>query len=304
MARFGFGISGNAGGVGSAAPLYEFTVEGQLLDYGLLYNGYSVRTGNLAPTGYRIPTAIDWYWLSFTLGGDSVSGEKLKSTRTDPENHPRWNSFNIATNIVNFNALGGGSRFTNGAFTAITSEGWFATSTIQSATTSVYQRMTSSGITLETFTVSDITGNSVRFLRDATVAEQLLDDGTYIETATDEDGNTYNMVKIGTQVWSAQNLKTTKYNDGTDIPNIKDNTEWTNDTTGAYCSYGNDLLSTYQDTIVLPTITVPTSEMTCTDDTLVIYNNAVLSKSAYTRSGNTYTFNFELQQGDILMFKN
>jgi len=57
---------------------------------------------------------------------------------------------------------------------------------------------------------------------------------------TDIDGNVYNIVTIGTQVWMAGNLKTTKYNDGTAIPNITDNAAWYTLTTGAYTDIYND----------------------------------------------------------------
>lgn len=59
-------------------------------------------------------------------------------------------------------------------------------------------------------------------------------------TATDIDGNVYTTVTIGTQVWMVENLKTTKYRNGTAIPNVIDSALWGNDTTGAYCNYNND----------------------------------------------------------------
>ena len=60
-------------------------------------------------------------------------------------------------------------------------------------------------------------------------------------TVTDVDGNTYNTVTIGTQVWMKENLRTTKYRNADPIPNVTDPTQWYTIITGAYCDYNNDL---------------------------------------------------------------
>jgi uncharacterized protein (TIGR02145 family) len=58
-------------------------------------------------------------------------------------------------------------------------------------------------------------------------------------TVTDIDGNVYQTVQIGTQVWMAENLKTTRYRNGDLIPTNLSNTDWDNATTGAYSIYDN-----------------------------------------------------------------
>jgi len=66
-------------------------------------------------------------------------------------------------------------------------------------------------------------------------------------TVTDIDGIVYTTLKIGTQWWMAENLKVTHYRNGESIPNVTYNTEWSNLSTGAWCSYKNDddSISTY-----------------------------------------------------------
>ena len=64
-------------------------------------------------------------------------------------------------------------------------------------------------------------------------------------TITDIDGNIYNTVQIGNQCWMKENLKTTTYNNGTQIPNITNGTNWGNLITGAYAWYNNE--STWKD---------------------------------------------------------
>ncbi len=57
----------------------------------------------------------------------------------------------------------------------------------------------------------------------------------------DVDGNSYKTVVIGNQVWMKENLRTTKFNDNTDIQNITEPREWARVTTSAYSWYGNDI---------------------------------------------------------------
>ncbi|MFC0878603.1 fibrobacter succinogenes major paralogous domain-containing protein [Saccharicrinis sp. FJH2] len=69
------------------------------------------------------------------------------------------------------------------------------------------------------------------------ILKQLSDKGLIV---SDVDGNVYSTVRIGPQIWMAENLKTTKLNDGTEITQATDNAEWGALTGPGCCWYDND----------------------------------------------------------------
>lgn len=88
--------------------------------YGVLYNWHAVNTGNLCPTGWKVPTGNDIETLNNALGGTAVGGQ-LKETGT-----VHWTSPNEgATNESGFTALPGGRRNPDGSFIYLHDFGFF-----------------------------------------------------------------------------------------------------------------------------------------------------------------------------------
>jgi uncharacterized protein (TIGR02145 family) len=65
----------------------------------------------------------------------------------------------------------------------------------------------------------------------------ILADGSFVDP---RDGYEYSVVLIGDQLWMAENLRATKYNDGTDIPLVENKADWDALSTPGYCWYNND----------------------------------------------------------------
>lgn len=97
--------------------------------YGKLYNWYAVADEReICPPGWQVPSDDDWKQLEIFLGMSKLSaddegtrgtneGGKMKSTRTVPDPHPRWNSPNTgATNETGLSMLPGGYRSQSGYF--------------------------------------------------------------------------------------------------------------------------------------------------------------------------------------------
>ncbi len=65
----------------------------------------------------------------------------------------------------------------------------------------------------------------------------------YGSVISDIDGNSYKTVIIGSQQWMSENLKSSKYNDGTVISNVKVDSLWSELSSGAWCYYSNNSIN-------------------------------------------------------------
>ena len=213
---------------------------GKRIGYGWLYNWYAVtHASQLAPDGWRVPSDAEWTAMADHLIAthghitSSTVGGALKSTRNE------WLPPNTgATDEFLFSVFPNGWRLPNTGFAYLRAYGFFWT-----ATEGFNTPWGAYGISfyylnnaLSTMVVSKTYGRGVRCIQDKSVGESDGDTGTL----TDIEGNIYRWVVIGDYRWMAENLRTTKYRNGNTIPEITDNTDWGNDTTGARCAYNND----------------------------------------------------------------
>jgi uncharacterized protein (TIGR02145 family) len=195
--------------------------------FGALYNWYAINTGKLCPTGWHVPTDAEWTILLFKVGGEDKAGDELKEI-----GRTHWNQqYNRATNNSGFAAVGGGNRNMYGPFEEIRSRGylWSASDFPDYVNYPTCIYIFSDASNVLTTGMDKKFGMSVRCIKDH-----------YI---TDYDNNKYNTVQIGYQIWMAENLKTTRFNDGTQIPLVTAKEEWNNLQTPAYCLYDSSLAS-------------------------------------------------------------
>jgi len=136
--------------------------------YGALYNWYAVDDNReLCPAGWHVPTYDEWTILTDFLGGFYIAGGNMKSTRTEPDAHPRWILPNTgATNESGFSALPGGIRNTSGAFFTPGRFGYFWSSSEAISWEAWYLYIDTSWSVFNISTFNEGSGFSVRCLRD------------------------------------------------------------------------------------------------------------------------------------------
>lgn len=133
------------------------------ITYGKLYNWYTVQDSrNIAPTGWHVPTDVEWTTLIDFLGSDMTAGDKLKETGTT-----HWQSLNTdVTNESDFTARPGGDRNYDGTFEYVGDFGNWWSSTELIPGSAWYRSMGSIGNGVDRSGGSKKYGFSVRCIKD------------------------------------------------------------------------------------------------------------------------------------------
>ncbi len=220
--------------------------------FGNLYNFYAVAdVRNIAPVGWHVATDAEWtilkdYLISKGFNFDPSTTEDFTakamaaSSDWDFSNTPGMPGYDVKKNNTSlFNALPGSFRFTAGEFVfPIGSSANFWTSTPNQGAYAWNRYITNDLGKVSRDSGKKCFGFSVRCVKgEQAIAIQKSEE---IPIVTDIDKNSYTTIQIGSQIWMAENLKVTHFRNGDRIPNIQNDVEWANLTTGAYCHYGNN----------------------------------------------------------------
>lgn len=202
---------------------------------GFLYNYWVVTDArNVAPAGWHVPTEAEWdsLWAYEGIDYNGYSSETMGGGLKET-GYSHWDSPNQgATNLYGFSARGSGSRIINGitsSFEYIKQQAvfWASTSVIGNSYYIDYSLSHLNPSSTDALT----TGISIRLIKD---------DDVDTSSMIGNDGHIYSTVKIGNQVWMAENLAETKYRNGDTIPLVDDASDWAALSTDARCFYNND----------------------------------------------------------------
>lgn len=224
----------------STSPFFDSNVGSTVLSATPDVGDFSINLTGLLPK--RV-----YYARAFAVNTQGISlGNMITFTTPISTAMPTITS-NPVTNITQTSAVGGGNVSMPGG-TALTAVGvCWNTSPNPTIANNTYSAPIDLGSF--TFSITGLTANTTYYARAyATNSngtsygnEVVFSTASLVTTVNDNDGNTYNTVQIGTQTWMKENLKTTKYSDGSNIDNITDLNVWNTQTAGAYCWYNNNI---------------------------------------------------------------
>jgi len=206
--------------------------------YGPLYNWFTVTSAKgIAPIGYRVPTSAEILTLVGSNGFGANCNELLET------GIEFWEDPNEGTNTSGFSLRGNGLRDKlSGDFIGLKAESYLWTISEGEAASEAILYVHPAGSSPSVFSYPKVDGAGIRLIRDTAIG------WTEDETVVDFDGNTYETVKIGDQVWTTKNLISEHFQDGTRIPVVEDADKWFALETEAMCYYQNDRSNGYSET--------------------------------------------------------
>lgn len=206
---------------------------------------------------YDLEVATTYYWRvaindsTCICGGDTTAVYRFTTQSTQPTFSPPSVSTAVDTSFSSTSVNVGGDVTDDGG-AAITDRGiYWGTSPDPEITGTKLQIGNGTG-PFSTI-ISELNPNSIYYQKAYATNKVGTTFGSLVRlhtgsaltssTVTDIDGNTYHIVVIGTQIWMAENLMTTKYADGTPITLVANQRTWStqNKISKAYCWYNNDI---------------------------------------------------------------
>ena len=198
-------------------------------------------TGSFISTLANLLPNTTYYVRAFATNSTGTSYGNQVSFTT-PTSVPTVTTVNVT--VFNSTSANLGGVVTSDGGLTVTERG-VCYSTSQNPTTANSKIIIGNGTGNFSTTVSNLTVNTTYFVRAYAINSKGTAYGNQVSFKTDNpltdvDGNPYKTVIIGNQVWMAENLKATKYSNGTAIPNVTDYATWAGLTSGAYCYFLNN----------------------------------------------------------------
>ncbi len=201
------------------------------------------------PTGTNTGNILYWNGTTWVNLAPGQPGQVISMSFTGI---PSWSGAAYATlttssvsSIASTSVSGGGNISSDGGATISARGLVYSTSTNPTLSNTVF--MIGSGTGIFSGTLTGLTPNTTYYVRAyatnsvGTAYGNEVSFTTLPPPVTDIDGNTYNTVLIGDQVWMSENLKTSRYRNGGSIPNVLGYTDWVALTTGAWSYYEHDV---------------------------------------------------------------
>lgn len=184
--------------------------------------------------------------------------DKTNELATPSSDQLEWRAYSVTTNpasdITSFTATSGGTIGSSGGGNS-TSERGICYNTAPNPTTADFKITNGAGSGTYVCVMYGLVSSTLYYIRAYAIKNGVTTYGNQVTcttyanpgTVTDYDGNVYQTINIGGQIWMMENLKTTHYQDGTVIPDVADSLAWYALSTGASCSYQNSAanLATY-----------------------------------------------------------